>query len=324
MLLLIIFSRCSILEDRDECWVDNISLQFHYTLNSDDKDLFSKEVDKVVIYAFDGESSFLRDTFSFYKNELVNGSKILSIDEGLYNFVVLGFGDAKTKGVPGDYGYSGVNTTIGETTLDEFEFRLNSKTNENGETIPLVKDFSDLFYSIAPNVPVWGVGKKYVELSLVKNTNLFKIQLNGMGYFNDQTIYKSLDLNITALNDSYNYKNNVKDDSKTITYRSVNLQTVGENLISHILVQKMDKQLHTSNPLFIHIKSAITGDYIIPPVNILEVLAQVKDENDNLLYKTQEDLDKIYEHTFEFTIGVDLTVTIKVDGWEIIYVTGEV
>jgi len=133
------------------------------------------------------------------------------------------------------------------------------------------------------------------------------------GGSNDQPLH----LFVTCKNGSYKYDNSIDDYARTVCYEQpcTSLTTSAMEVDLKIQRLEIDKQ-----PALLYIQHPVTGVNLIQPLNVVEAIQRIKNAQGNFVYPTQADIDRENEFRFEISILHDLSVSITVNGYEIVNV----
>jgi hypothetical protein len=85
-----------------------------------------------------------------------------------------------------------------------------------------------------------------------------------------------------------------------------------------VKVQRLIIDTHQTNPVQLYLQYPESGTNIIAPVNVLNAILEVTDNSGNNLWQTQEDIDKEDEFLIEISILYDLSVSIRINEFEIV------
>lgn len=304
----LILAGCSL---RDEFPARNgeLILDFEYTLNMENTDQFADEVNMMTVYVFDEEGFYL-DTYTASGAAFSQSGRMnIPLPEGRYTVLTAGGPmDTYHAGTSDDNDDVTVGLTKGVSHIDYFRMML-KKSDATAYGNPVAMPPSPLFYGRADfDIPANGTASR--TISLVKDTSviIFRITKTASRSRADDD---SNEVYCGGRNTYLDALNGVTDESPAMTYLPKSNTRPGDN------------QYEITIPM---------GRLIIGmPVNAL-----AKDRNsdekyiDNDLvalicatgvYETQEDLDR--EDTFVIDIviegdGADVTVTVSINGWELV------
>ncbi len=233
------------------------------------------------------------------------------------------------------------DTRVGVTTLDDFYMMLDhcEHSEVEGRFIPQVEEFDDLFHACIDSIVVPRRDMTPVPLQFVRNTNLLKITVKGLnnldaarGTTRAPTVGQRLGVYATAKNSRYGWRNNIDDDARTLHYEPSRHTLTDTTTLIDIKTLRFDLGRHLASPVpevVLHIRDEVTGVDLIPGLDVIGSIMQTRStRTGNLLYTSQDDIDRQYEFPIEVSIepgtgGKPIEVTIKICGWQIIVLTPE-
>lgn len=217
-------------EDMDDCppAISKVALQFDYTYNVKQADVFAAEVKNINVYAFDENGKFF-DSYieSREKFETGHTMEITGLKDGKYTFVCLARDrQVMSRAEDDEMEFSFASLTPGVSTIDDLTERMGK---DNGEEIKNDKEFAAL-YTAKTQVDFQRLNQKGNEgtvvtstLSLMKCTKTYRIVL--LPYENDQADFKpeNFDVRIEGSAAWLDHKGE-KVKNEKITYLPYNME----------------------------------------------------------------------------------------------------
>ncbi len=315
-----------------ECGTD-IRIQVQYTHNEEHVDKLPEQVGGIRIYIFNSETGVLTAITSASRRDFVGGMfAIPFLPNGRYTFVAWGanneeitktgfFDSHMTDPSVDDYSQ---DVKVGVTTLKDFRLVLEHKDlpeEVEGDVIPAA-DFDDLFFAMAQDVAVAAGAAPPLTFDFICNTSLLKISVMGLDVL-PPVISRApadppLQVFVVGRNGRYCYDGSIGEYAKKVRYEASTHLTTEATMYTDMKILRLDLNRHTpKDPVLLYVKHAVTGKDLIAPLDIVAALCQIKDEQGNYRYQTQDDFDDATEFPIEVTIHPDLSISIAIDGFEI-------
>lgn len=294
-------------ENLDKC-IPGVTVNYYYTYNKQNKNLFGKEVHELSILVFDENEKFSRifhitDSAALHNNNsiylpLPAGNWTILTWGGYIDNYHLGESNSKNKDELSDL-------IAGVSNLSDFRLTLDTKPSDNGADIETQNFISNLYYGTI--TPVTTCNNRIVSKSvpMMKNTNDITIRIKGIHGIETLRAdeFKSY---IQMSNHRYDSENrNQSGDKKLIYLRDCLI----ENGIakSNLRVLKLEAD-DTSSYLCVESKHLPNGGIKVPLIKTILESPQ---------YNDQSDLDKEDDYVFEFVVNYDLSVDITINDWVI-------
>lgn len=187
-LVLILFGSSCTKEDLSSC-EGSLLLNFHYTYNVQNEDMFLSSIENVELFVYD-QNSVLVHNYKVNKSDFIEGNKYrLTLNQGVYTIVAIG--EAKTL-----YIYNSVNT---------YSIAHISSKRESGNKIPAHID--NLFHAIVEQVTIKNSGKEMQqELFFTKNSNHIRVIIREE--FGTKAA-SAVTCEINAVNGDYKFDNTI-------------------------------------------------------------------------------------------------------------------
>lgn len=331
VLFLLLFTLTGCLkEDTEGCPTGKLSISLKYTINVDGEDLLDEKVGQINLYVFNDATGLLVRVINISHEQLVRGAYFTDLDPGSYTFVAwavngqdLSQGGYEVVDVI-DYATDTYTTPkVGTTKIDNFRVRL--KTTTSGENkIPSNESFNELYHAKASNIIV-SEGEQTINFDFTKNTNEIKVRVEGLEHLvSTQRSISEVEIFVIGTEDRYDIYNTTGKPTTTplryqraITYPEKNVAQ------SDIHILKLDMELHKTNPILLYLLRNDTKEQLVKPINLLDLILKTKDKNGELIFKTQQDLDRWDKFPVVIKIAFDLSVTVGIDGFEIEDTEGE-
>ncbi len=338
--LLILFAAgCSLIkEDLADCGVLRLNLRFTYNIEYADR--LTYHVGDIHFYVFDHATGVLAEIIEVLPEDIERGyTEVEGLPAGTYTFVAWGGGGEDVSqhffhthmDDPSDHSHSG--TRIGETTLDDFYMMLDYDTlptEVHGDITPKAETFDDLFHAAVEGVEVMQDENVTVDFNLVRNTNVLKVNITGLqhlaSYNPTRAAADDQPLHVWAVgrNGRYRWDNSIDPDARLVRYEPPYTSLDETSMGVDLKTLRLDLERHADDPVILYVTDPATGQNLIAPLDVIDAIGQVKDENGNTLYATQEAIDREYEFPIDITILHDLSVKIFIADWEIVILTPEI
>lgn len=322
-------------EDVSKC--RNLRIKFSYTYNMQDTDLLENEVGDLRIYLFN-EQGILVKVVRAVEADLKAGYVDTEMNPGRYTAVAwAGSGNDLFQ-----FGYSDYeaddwsqqlfnNIVIGRTTKEDFAMMItyNTLTDQSlAEITPKQHPLGDLFYAMADHITVVQGENQTISFNLIKNTNTLKVKITGLehlsGYSPSGRVFTKfaladlpLHVFVVGKNGQYRYDNTIGDYAKKVLYEPTFRSLSATDMEVDIKTLRFDKAYHTLDPINLYVRRPNSDKDLINPINVLTAILQIKNTQGNLLYRTQEDLDRQDEYAIEISILTNLSVRITINGFVI-------
>lgn len=278
-------------------------MTFEYSKNTQGIDLFPSMVEELDVYVFDSEGHYVT-CISDEGPQLNSLSYTLPIDlpDGTYTFVVWS-GARNHYQITDQYNNNGQSLQTGITELDQLRLRLN--TNNADET-----DYPEnLFFGIAEQISIDAKKLKQVHVELVKNTKNIHLTVEGIQYIKQTTKSNDYFLDITCniANGELLFDNSISLPERPILYKPVdqiyNENTFECNIRTLRLLTDMRSELT--------IKNSTTGEDIFND-SLIELILFSPHINNNT------DLNKNDKYDIVISIGINLDITITINGYTVL------
>lgn len=361
-LLILIFTMSGcIKENLDDCFA-GLRLRFDFSLHSDMGNRFGPDVQVIKVYLFD-EEGILRHTQEGRGNILTNDYVMnVNVVPGKYKIIAWGGSNEEFRNSfheghmydPAHQLYEN-GVSIGKTMLNDFRVFLNYGIADNypEDIIPTINEFDELYYGAVGvreketseylfepvEVKSGSITERNIEL--IRDTNILKVTIDGLQYFQKETsVYNRalsdpgaanrtsevLSVWASAHNGHYKYDNSIGEYDRLLRYHPHYVQTDENSMLVDLKVMRLDMKRHSAEPIYLTIEDPVTGiRYPSQPIDIVNTLLQARNpETGDLIYKTQEDFDRIYLHPIKIEIGADLHIKIFVHNWEVVVLYPEI
>lgn len=330
-------------EDVNDC-ISGLRLNFEFLVHTGQGNRFAEDVQVVKVYLFDSDDLLYK--IQSENGAILNNDYEMNIDvpPGKYTVIVWGgshtdFNNSFHEGhmndpVTHDYTYG---VTVGKTSLDDFRIFLNYNIADDypEDAVPAIDKFDDLFYGAAgekqPNsskfifeqIEIKSGKIEQRKIQLIRNTNIIKVQITGLKYFNVQNDFiKSGRINVwaSARNARFRYDNSIGEYARMVRYTPFCELISFDTLFVDIKTLKIDLVRHIADPVYLLFEDTSTGTvYPDKPLDILNLLLQARNpETGEYIYRTQEDLDRFYEHPVRIDVSADLHLRIFIHDWEVV------
>lgn len=278
-LVLMLFGSSCTKEDLSSC-EGSLLLNFHYTYNIQNEDLFSTSIDNVELFVYD-QNSVLVQNYKVNKSDFIEGNKYrLMLNQGVYTIVAIG--EAKTS-----YIYNSV---------EDYQMAYISAKRDSMSTIPAHID--NLFHAIVEQVTIKSSSKEVQqELFFTKNSNHIRVIIREE--FGTKAA-SAVTCEINAVNGDYKFDNTIYGSDR-VHYIPTPLGEAAEQTTDFNVLK-----LWSGDDSKLVVKDRVQTYYD----GSLSAL---------LLQKPGTDLTLKHDFELVFIRNlVENTVKITVDGWEVI------
>jgi hypothetical protein len=314
---------CDLSEDMSECGV--LRLNMRYILNGERVDHLADYVGDVRIYVFDQTRTNLVEIVRPTRGDIQRGyTEIENPAAGEFTFVAWAGGGTDIVGSgymevdmddPANSQYrqithDGDGSHNGETTLESFYMMIEHDDIAAlpivGEARPKTNQFVDLFHSSTENFLVVEGQQQTINFDFVRNTNILDILVTGLDNLESASTRAEgedpLGLFTTGRNGRYKWNNTIDPYARMVRYESVPHESVphptdrpisANEMHVDIKTLHMNQVRHKDDPILLHLADPVTGADLAT-INVIEAIIQVRDNEGNFLYRTQEDIDREY------------------------------
>lgn len=298
--LLCLASGC-IKEDLSEC-NPGVLLKYDYSLNPEHTNLFGQEVDKVTVFVFD-ENGLYYDRFSEEGSHLTNDWQMrLPLPPGNYTAVTWG-------GALGTY-------RIGETNAGETAFQselAKGVTHIDNFMLTAEKDgqpltqLDDLYHGRADVVSVYQP-ETATTVGLMKDTKHLTVTVQDLtvGRGRAGAGDAPYEVYCTGANARYLADNSFGRKAETVTYRPYNTYTTPGKAVSELDLLR----LVIGSPFRLVVNDK-AGRKVFDR-DLLEAMMATGH------FKTQEDFDRELDYHVVIKTDLDLSITVTINGWEVV------
>jgi hypothetical protein len=305
-------------------------------------------VKSIKFYIFNQDTGVLTAIINVPESEITRGSfDISNLHDGTYTFVAWGDSD---KDLSQSYtpvqmvdaeNNTYTSVSIGKTTISNFYMVLLCDplpSEIEGDIIPAVNDFDDLYYAKIENVTIKGGIATAPPFSFVSNSNMLNIRFTGLENLPDETEEvesegvtrgdTDLPFNVFVLgrNGRYNADNKIDLYAQAVRYEPQFLgYDVDKTWVALIKTMRFDLARHLIDPVMLYIQND-EGEDLCAPIDILRAILQIEDpETQDLIYVDQAAIDR----QSEFRVEIDfknpeapskypIAITLTINGWEVI------
>lgn len=321
-------------EYRSDCGRKGLRLQFAFTYHNEGKDLLREDIGDIRVYVFDAGTGLLAAIVAVSEQDIARGYVDVDLPAGQYTLVAWGgSGDDLMSGGfmdaamhdPASHTHTSP-AVVGQTTLEEFRMMLRYSLSADGlpgDAIPDMDWFDDLFFAIARNVAVSSsVRDVTVDFDFLHTTSVLKVNIEGLNRLPTRSDLP-LDVFVTGKGGIYGYDGSLDGYAPVLRYLPSYPALDAGFMSVEFKLLRPEIARHLPEPVLLHVRDAATGRDLITPLDVLRTIMLMRDGQDNLLYRTQSDIDR--EH--EFTINIEilsgeghLVVRISVMGWETVQI----
>ena len=297
LLLLVLFSCTSIDETLPEC---RLYVRFRYDYNMEFSDAFASQVNRVDVFVFDKEGTFIMKK-SEQGESLGSGGYRMSLQLPVGEYRI-----AAWAGMSDDFEMP--EPVAGKTTLEELTVRMKRE-----ESLVHNKALNPLWYGGVQAVSFTGRQEQTETVSLIKDTNKFRFLLKKSGPGEELDINDCL-FEIRADNGYYDWNNDLLDDDM-ISYRPYYLEKVED---VGIVVEMNTMRLLEHKKVYLTLTRKSDGKELMR-IDLIPYLLLTKMEGHNI--PAQEYLDRQSEYAIVFFYNPELlnflSTKIVINGWTI-------
>lgn len=328
-ILTLIFLLSCTKEPTNECF-PGVRIRYRYVLNNQYENLFENNVESITTYIFDKDSLYY-GRFSDMGQHLSNSYvKDIPLEVGKYTIISWG-GAMESSYSVGEIIDQDKHTfrpvlDIGKTHISDFRIMLNNYQEGAEDDLYVVEKPTDLFYGkLDINVEPSSFAK-VENIELIKNTNHIKVIIDGTenlpiqpkrrndnGYVWAPEEDLPLHVYCVAKNGRYAYDNSIAEYARSLTYVPPIIEINNNRIVVEMTVMRL--VLGDSPKLIVNEPSTNTN---LVNENIIDQILT------NPSYNTQTDLDREDTYVFEVKIERDLSVTVFINGWEIVDLDPEI
>lgn len=207
---------------------------------------------------------------------------------------------------------------IGTTTIESFRVMLKTKT-ATAIVTPDSYSFDDMYYAGAENIQVAeSSSQQFLDFSFIDDCNILDITLDGLQYIPAPLLKASeppVRVFLTGNNGWYDYQNKIDSFSPVIQFEPPYKTLDTSSMTIDIKTLRLDIVYHTINPIYLHVINTQTATNMIKPLDIVTAILQLKDNNGQIIYNTQDDIDKQRTFVFKLSVALDLSVKVTINGF---------
>ncbi|MDR1756591.1 MAG: FimB/Mfa2 family fimbrial subunit [Culturomica sp.] len=332
LLAALLFMGACIREHTDPCVVSGPRLLFSYTWDGLHEDDLASRVQDMRVYVFDQSTGLLAAILPVNAADVARGYINAPLPDGVYTMVVWagssnnllagGFKDAQASGTNPD-GYASP-ATVGVTTLTDFRMMLAYNTL-SGDTIsqitPQTVKFDNLFFGIARDVVISGGTGQEIRFDMTKSSSRIRFRIVGIQYLNgvngpSSRAADSLNIFLVGRNGILTADNSVDGNAQKMRYNPY-VRLLDTNTLE---VDIQTLRLVIGQSMLLYIQS-LYGANLIPPIDVMQTILQVKDNQGNARYKNQQEIDREEEFLIQIVIEPNLSLRVTVNGFrtEVLY-----
>lgn len=327
-LLLFILTGC-LKENIDGCPAGKLSISLKYTINVEGENQLEEKIGQINLYIFNDATGLLVRIIPISHEQLISGVYFTDLDPGSYTFVAwavngkdLSQGGYKVVDMKNFETDTYTTPMVNVTTIDNFRVRL--QTTASGENrIPTNEQFNELYHAKATNIVVKD-GEQTINFDFTKNTNTIKVRVEGLGNLDMQrSTTPEVEIFAIGTDDRYSIHNTAGEPAAHLRYQRATTYPETNVAQSDIHILRLNMELHKAYPIWLHLNEKETGEPLMEPIDLLSLILKIKDKDGTLIFKTQEELDRWDEFPIVIKIGIDLSVTVGIEGFEIEDTEGE-
>lgn len=297
LLLLALFSCTSIDETLSEC---QLYVRFRYDYNMEFSDAFAAQVNRVDVFVFDKDGTFIRK----------NSEQGKSLGSGNYRMPLqLPVGEyriATWAGMSDDFEMP--ELVVGKSTLEDLTVRMKRE-----ESLIHNKALKPLWYGEVKTMNFTGKQEQTETVRLIKDTNKFRFILQKSGPGEELDINDCL-FEIRADNGYYDWNNDLLNDD-LISYQPYHLEKVED---VGIVAEMNTMRLLEYKKVFLMLTRKSDGKELMK-IDLIPYLLLTKMEGHNI--PAQEYLDRQSEYAIVFFYNPELlnflSSKIVINGWTI-------
>lgn len=328
---------CNLSEDLSDCGVLRINMR--YTLNNERTDQLADLVGDVRIYVFEESTGLLVDIIEPTSEDITRGyMEIQNPRVGEFTFSAwAGSGnDIEGSGFmeiemdnAATHSYRDL-WDDDETHIDDFYVMVEHDelpSSKFGDVLPRRTEFVDLFHSSIESFEVTREKEQSIDLYFVRDTNILDITINGIEHLpsaGTRAGEEPVGLFLTGRNGRYTWDNTIDEHARLVRYESTTRSLDETTMQSDIKTMHINQVRHKEDPLLLYITDPATGKDLHAPINIIQAIGQVRDEDGNYMYRTQEDIDREYVFPIEITISAGLRIKVTINDWVVEFPDAEI
>jgi hypothetical protein len=281
--------------------IEGVRMSMSYTFNTDGVEHIADAVGDVRFYAFDSATGMLRGTGRATRADIARGFVDLELPEG--NYTIVAWGSSGDDLIDGGYDVRG---TV-----------FNSYRLETTDT----SDFDDLFFAIAKNVRVTLNEDPEVSFSFKQFTSRLQVEVHGLNAFT-RAGEAPLDVYVEGPKGLYNFDGTVNADSPVQRFESTDEEWKENRMDVTIPMQRFDVAFHgdSNNAILLKVAKPVAEgqaeQLLIRQIDVLDAIMSAPDG----AFDSQDDIDKAEVFNIMCRVAVNLSVTVFVNGWEVMQI----
>jgi hypothetical protein len=336
----LLLSGCDLREDLSDCVTDfgNTRLRLSFTYDNH----LADDVGDIRIFVFDRNTDLLAMIIEPSAEEIARGwVDVTNLPAGDYaistwgsdggDMAEGGFSDVQMDDAS-THSYTSV-ARVGETSLDDFRMMIEhnpAPAGSYGDITPKETEFDDLFSAFEENFRYTGVGQQTLDFDFVRNSHILEVQIEGLQHLvpstrtstNTRATEPPLDVFAVGRNGRYRWNNTIDEYARLVHYVQQPGSFSATNMNLSVKMLRLDLTRHVDDPVLLYVKDPATGRRVVDALDIVEILSNVRDGSGNLVYGTQEQLDREYEFQMRIVVpenwdSGDLSVKIFIGDWEV-------
>lgn len=320
---------CSCIKEKTGDCASGVRLQFRYTHNPAGQDLLAARVGDMRVYLFDRTTELLVRVIRVGREDIARGWMRVEIPRGDYRAVawagsggdLLAEGYHEARMADPLTGECIPQAEIGEATLGDFRMALTTldlPVGSVGEVAPREESFCDLFFAAA-DVLSDNAQSRTVLFDFIKNTSTLRVRVTGLEHLAPvPALGQPLHVFITGPNERYLCDNSICLNTRQVRYEPPCTSLTPSAMEIDIRIQRLVIDYHTASPVLLYLRDPASGGDMITPLDVTDAILRALDAQGNPLWPTQREVDREDEFPFEISIRQDLSVSITVEGFEIV------
>ncbi|MEG1645641.1 MAG: FimB/Mfa2 family fimbrial subunit [Alistipes sp.] len=309
ILIGLLFAVSCIKEDVSNCGAD-VQVQYYYTLNPQQVNLFEQKVQQMGIYIFDGEGLYY-DYRTINDPAQIRNNQPIRFKLPTGDYTLLSWGGTpdwydsgeRTEETPFQFGLR-----KGVTRLSDFRLWI-QWYKAGGEEHLIAKEPADLYHGQPTQIKVGNDRATATRIGLIKNTHTINVLITGIEFLlpNYQPGQSLFDIYCIGGNGRYQHDNTFDKSAETVKYLPSSNQFVDNQVIASIKVMRMISE----EPFWLTVADKHSGEVYFK-FDMMPYIMQLP------AYMTQEDIDREDEFDIKLQIGMDLSLVIWINGWKLI------
>ncbi|MDR1671216.1 MAG: FimB/Mfa2 family fimbrial subunit [Alistipes sp.] len=308
-----------------------IRINFAFTNNPEGTNQLAASIQDIRVYIYDSATGILAAVFRASPDEIDRGYMLIYALSGSYTVVAWASSnpdmfDNFDEGVtqpptppppPPEPGETDslppppppppvvVPVTPGQTPIGDTNIGLDTNPGTGGNNIPRNDQFGDLFHDSSEDEvsrPNRDLPDDDIEMDFNRMSSLLDIRIRGLQYL-PANVQRPPHVFVEGRNGALTPTGNVATDAPPMHYEPYDVAANANEMEVRMQTLKLQMNMENTQPMMLHIQDRATGRDIVPPMNLITLIRNVRRADGTYPYRTQADIDR----ESEFRIMLDVT-----------------